>query len=142
MRNACLGHVACLLLSCSSSDAGIPDRAEATDIESLNPASVVFRDPDSMFTTADVYDATREIVHFDAEREAMVSARTGDSVSGWVTRGNDLGPSGSFRVRFGTEGGQRRAYFTETSNGTICDLDLSGPEALNIYATSQRPPMD
>jgi hypothetical protein len=103
---------------------------------------VVFADPDTGFMTGDVYDATREIVRFDAEREAMVAVATGDSVSGWGTDGNDLGPFGSFRVRFGSEGGQRRAYFTETGNGTICNLVLTGPEMLDIYATSEQPPMN
>jgi hypothetical protein len=115
---------------------------EQIEVEALNPVVVIFRDPDSAFSTVDVYDATREIVHFDAAREAMVSAATGDSVSGWMTNGNDLGPLGSFRVRFGTEGGERRAYFTETGNGTICNIELRGPELLDIYGTSERPPTE
>jgi hypothetical protein len=123
----------------TDSPSAAPDQ---TTVEALSPTIVVFADPDTEFATADVYDATREIVRFDAERQAMVSAATGDAVSGWMTSGNDLGPFGSFRVRFGSEGGQRRAYFTETGNGTICDLVLSGPEELDIYATRERPPVD
>jgi hypothetical protein len=125
-----------------ASDAPSDAASEDSVAEALNPALVVFRDPDSDFGTADVYDATREIVRFDAERAAMVSATTGDSVSGWMTDGNDLGPVGAFRVRFGSEGGQRRAYFTETGNGTICNIVLSGPERVDIYGTSERPPME
>jgi hypothetical protein len=121
---------------------GPAEDADETTVEALTPGVVAFRDPGSSFVTTDVYDATREIVRFDAERQAMVSAATGDSVSGWMTDGNDLGPFGSFRVRFGTEGGERRAYFTETGNGTICNIVLSGPEMLSIFGTSERPPME
>jgi hypothetical protein len=115
---------------------------ETTTVEALNPTIVVFDDPDSPFSTSDVYDATREIVRFDAEQQTMVSAATGDAVSGWMTNGNELGPYGSFRVRFGSEGGQRRAYFTETGSGTICNLVLGGPGMLDIFATSELPPMN
>lgn len=158
MRGTIFAFSLTSLVACSAADTGSSarpaptaqgdqsdDSAEApeeTAVESLNPTLVVFTDPDTGFTTGDVYDATREIVHFDAEREAMVSATTGDSVSGWATDGNDLGAFGSFRVRFGSEDGQPRAYFTEAGNGTICNLVLSGPEMLDIYATSERPPMN
>jgi hypothetical protein len=30
----------------------------------------------------------------------------------------------AFQVRFGTEGGERRAYFTETGPATICDIAI------------------
>jgi hypothetical protein len=167
MRVAALApHVAWVVMACSSAETtapegtqspstqgdqteGVPDTTispsaapEQTTVGALSPAIVVFVDEATGFTTTDVYDATREIVRFDAERQSMISAATGDSVSGWMTDGNALGPVGSFRVRFGSEAGQRRAYFTETGNGTICDLVLSGPETLDIYATSERPPID
>jgi hypothetical protein len=118
------------------------DEGTETAVDALNPGVVLFRDTNSNFATSEVYDATREIVRFDAEHAAMVSAATGDSVSGWMTNGNELGPVGAFRVRFGSEGGERRAYFTETANGTICDIVLSGPETIRIFGTSERPPMN
>jgi hypothetical protein len=31
-----------------------------------------------------------------------------------------------FQVRFGTKNGERRAYFTEASRGTICDIEVVG----------------
>lgn len=45
-----------------------------------------------------------------------------------------------FRVRFGTEEGERRAYFTEAGPGTICNLTFLGPEQLSIFGTRELPP--
>jgi hypothetical protein len=115
----------------------------STSVEPLNPARASFRDPDSSFVTQDVYDSEREVVHFDVERTAMLAEGSTDSVSGWATDGNELrwNQSGvAFRVRFGTEEGARRAYFTEAGNGTICNLEIEGPDTLRIFATSQVPP--
>jgi hypothetical protein len=73
----------------------------------------------------------------------MVSDASGDAVGGWSVTGNDLRWSrngGAFRVRFGTEGGERRAYFTEAGPGTICNLTLVGPDMLFISGTRETPP--
>jgi hypothetical protein len=73
----------------------------------------------------------------------MVWSVNGDAVSNWSTNGNDLAWSRSgvaFRVRFGTEAGERRAFFTETDRGTICNLSITAPETLSIRATSEMPP--
>jgi hypothetical protein len=43
-------------------------------------------------------------------------------------------------VRFGTEEGERRAYFTEAGPGTICNLRVAGPDVLFISASSETPP--
>lgn len=105
---------------------------------------VTFVDPDSGFSTVEVHDADRQVVHFDAERQAMIWSTSGDAVGGWSTRGSDLSWSRSgvaFRVRFGTESGERRAYFTETDRGTICNLAITGPESLAISATGEVPPL-
>lgn len=118
---------------------GSADALEADATESF----VTFVDPESDFSTVEVYDADREVVHFDAALSAMISPQSGDVVPGWNARGSDLSwgrSSIAFRVRFGTEAGERRAYFTETDRGTICDLTISGPDLLSISATSETPP--
>jgi hypothetical protein len=103
----------------------------------------VFIEAATGFMTDEVHDADREIVHFDALLGAMVSPESGDAVSGWSVTGTDLRWSRSgipFRVRFGTEEGERRAYFTEAGPGTICNLSVAGPDVLFISGTSQTPP--
>jgi hypothetical protein len=68
---------------------------------------VSFIDCTTGFRTDEVFDADREVVHFDADLEAMVSAASGDSVGGWTVAGVDLDWSRSgvaFRVN-----GRRRA---------------------------------
>jgi hypothetical protein len=120
--------------SCSDDSAATPD--------AFDPAFAIFVDPETGVRLQDVRDADREIVHFDLQRQSMVSAASGDAVSGWVTDGNDLrwDRGGSFRVRFGSEAGEARAYITETGPGTICNLAIRGPDQLSISATSETPP--
>lgn len=104
---------------------------------------VTFVDCTTGFRTDQVHDADREVVRFDAALEAIVSLASGDSVGGWTVSGADLDWSrsgGAFRVRFGTEAGERRAYFTEAGPGTICNLEVAGPDVLYIRATSETPP--
>jgi hypothetical protein len=115
-----------------------------SDTLPLEPAEyVVFVEPGTGFATDAVHDADREVVHLDTARGAMVSAETGATVSGWRVDGADLSWSRfgvPFRVRFGTEDGERRAYFTEAGPGTICNLRFSGDEQLSISGTSETPP--
>ncbi|HTV17191.1 MAG TPA: hypothetical protein VMG12_00930 [Polyangiaceae bacterium] len=104
---------------------------------------VTFIDCTTGFSTDEVRDADREIVHFDASASSLVSDASGNSVAGWTVSGADLDWSRSgvrFRVRFGTEAGERRAYFTETGPGTICNLTVAGPDVLFVSATSETPP--
>jgi hypothetical protein len=104
---------------------------------------IVFIEAATGFMTDEVHDADREIVHFDAARDAMVSPESGDAVSGWSVSGADLRWSRSgvpFRVRFGSEEGERRAYFTEAGPGTICNLSVAGPDVLFISGTNETPP--
>jgi hypothetical protein len=102
----------------------------------------VFQDEASQVSTSEVSDVDREVVRFDEETASMVWS-DGTKVGGWTTNGNDLHwdrSSVAFRVRFGTENGERRAFFTETEAGTICDLDIYAPDQMSIYASSERPP--
>jgi hypothetical protein len=132
------------LLACSGADT-----PETRDVLPLlagdaGPVELVaFVDESTGFETLDVHDATRDVVRFDAAHGAMVSLDGSVAVSGWATTGNELSWSRSgvaFRVRFGTELGERRAFFTETATGTICDLRLYGPDQLGISGTSELPP--
>jgi hypothetical protein len=136
-------------LACSGAEA--PAAAERSEPEAAvapalpsDPASyAVFVDPVTGFTTDEVHDADREIVHFEPALGVMVSAATGSTVSGWEANGTDLGWSRSgipFRVRFGTELGERRAYFTEAGPGTICNLRIAGTDQLFISGTNETPP--
>lgn len=137
------GGLLLALCACASEDPAA-DRSEPRPLQAqpATPELTTFVDPDTGFSTQNVHDVDREVVHFDSARGAMVWGADGVTVSGWTTSGTDLrwNGRGGFRVRFGTEEGERRAYFTETSPGTICDLDISAPELLSIRASNQTPP--
>lgn len=103
---------------------------------------VEFGDTATGFVTTDVHDSDREIVHFDSIAQLMVDA-DGTSVAGWTARSNELDwdrNTIAFRLLFGSEAGEQRAYFTEAATGTICDLRIDGPDELAISATSETPP--
>jgi hypothetical protein len=128
---------------CGTTSETLPLTPAAVPTASEASPYVAFIDCTTGFRTDDVHDADREIVHFDAALQAMVSAASGDSVGGWTVAGADLDWSRSgvsFRVRFGTEAGERRAYFTEAGPGTICNLNVAGPDVLYISGTSETPP--
>ena len=136
--------------SASSEDVARADSAETATLGSTPSGStpperafVTFVDPDSGQALQDVRDADREIVRFDSASQSMIWAANGDPVDGWITSGNDLRwqrSGGAFRVRFGSEDGERRAYFTEAAGGTICDLSIYAPGQLSISPTSETPP--
>ena len=100
---------------------------------------VLFDDPDSDFSTSAVYDADREVMNFQATTDALIWS-DGSVVSGFSISGMFLTDDEYFMVRFGTEGGERRAYFTESEAGTICDVVVLGDEQISIYATDETPP--
>lgn len=141
-----------LLSACAGAEDDSPlraDRAGAQQGEILplqaqppSEALATFVDPDTGFSTQSVHDVDREIIHFDTERVAMIWGADGTPVSGWTTQENELrwDRGGGFRVRFGTEEGERRAYFTEAGPGTICNLDIRAPEQLFISASRETPP--
>ena len=95
----------------------------------------MFSDPDSEFSTTDVRDVDEEIVRFDATAKTLIWAADGSVFDGWDVDGNFLGPTRFFQVRFGTKDGERRAYFTETANATICDILIDNGD-LQIFSTS------
>lgn len=138
-----------VVLGCSNSGSSPivhagPDNEEGAAGQGGAASLVVFRDEATGFETSEVHDVDREVVLFDARASAMVWV-DGTVVHAWTTRGNDLsweqklgGVSRPLRDR----GGERRAYFTETDAGTICDLNIYAPDQMRIYATSERPPQE
>jgi hypothetical protein len=86
----------------------------------------VFSDPASSFTTSDVRDVQRQIVRFDVASHSLIWAADSRSFSGYPVNGLFIRADRFFQVRFGTEDGERRAYFTEAGSGTICDVEIVG----------------
>ncbi|HXG54640.1 MAG TPA: hypothetical protein VNJ03_04615 [Vicinamibacterales bacterium] len=100
---------------------------------------VVFRDPDSSFSTSDIRDVQDQIVRFDMTSNSLIWAADGRSFQGFPVSGNLLRADRAFQVRFGAKDGERRAYFTETVATTICDIEIVGGQ-LVISPTSVKVP--
>ena len=100
---------------------------------------VMFRDPDSTFSTSDVRDVQDQIVRFDMTSNSLIWAADGRSFPGYPVSGNFMRADRAFQVRFGTKDGERRAYFTETVATTICDIEIVGGQ-LVISPTSVKVP--
>jgi hypothetical protein len=111
-----------------------------SDVEVDEIDAVEFQDPDSDFSTTDVRDVDDEIVRFDATALRLIWVADDLAFDGWDVNGNQLA-GGFYTVRFGTEDGERRAYFTETSPPTICDISVSGG-ALSISSTNVTVPQE
>jgi hypothetical protein len=98
----------------------------------------MFIDPMGGFSTTDVRDSEGEIVRFTVDG-LLVWPPTMATFGGFPVAGNLIGPTQGFEIRFGTEGGQRRAYFTERGPGTICDIDLVNG-MINVSPTTKTVP--
>jgi hypothetical protein len=90
----------------------------------------VFTDSATGFSTSDVRDVEGEIVRFNRANNSLIWAADGRSFPGYPVDGNFLNSGKTFQVRFGTEGGEPRAYFTETVPATICDIEIVGGSLL------------
>ncbi len=104
----------------------------------------VFIDPDDMmFSTSDVRDLDGEIVRIDLDTDSIIWVADGTShgPGTWTVSGNFLTETSFFEVVFGSEGGERRAYFTETSTGTLCDISLFDGD-IRVVQTSVPVPQD
>ncbi len=117
----CFGVVGCPAAT-NTGDRNTIDTSGASSAANL----VVFQDPDTSFSSSDVYDVDDEIVRFDSNTNSIIWAASDTSfqMGSWVTSGNFLGATNFFQVRFGNVDGQRRAFFTETVNATICDIGI------------------
>lgn len=140
MRTSTLKHVvifapvvaALALCGCPAATSGDPSQ---NGQDQVDESLVVFSDPNSSLRTNDVYDVDDEIVHFDPAANALVWVATGASFPGYPVNENLIGVTGFFQVRFGTVDGKRRAYFTESAAGTICNITVTNG-SLAIFATN------
>lgn len=100
----------------------------------------LFTDPDGDFSTTDVNDIDGETIKIRLSNSAIVYQDGREFQEGsWTVDGNFLA-GGGFQVRFGTEDGERKAYFTETVPATICDFRVNG--SFQIFPTTQTVPQE
>lgn len=100
----------------------------------------LFTDPDGDFSTTDVNDVDGETIKIRLSTSAIVYQDGREFQEGsWTVDGNFLA-GGGFQVRFGTEDGERKAYFTETVPATICDFSVNG--TFQIFPTTQTVPQE
>jgi hypothetical protein len=95
----------------------------------------VFADPGSSFSTSDVRDAQDRIVRFDTPSNSLVWSADGRMFNGYpVLDTYYIRTDKFFQIRFGTQNGEKRAYFTEAGRGTLCTIQVAG-SGLVITAT-------
>jgi hypothetical protein len=106
---------------------------------------VVFNDRASGFSTSDVRDAQEQIVSFNTSDELIWTA-DGRRFPEYIVDGTFIAyhhkADRFFQVRFGTKGGERRAYLTSTDDrlsgmpATVLDLSVDGRGTLIITETN------
>lgn len=116
-----------LLLSCSDTADEATGSADFDFVGFVDPnASEVMRTV--------VYDATGDRFSFDRLSNSIIWEADSSAHAGWpALEGNRVG-STAFRIRFGTEAGEARAYFTETVSETLCDLVVTNG-SLQVFPT-------
>jgi hypothetical protein len=135
MWKVCLCGLAVAGLSCGSGSSGSsPTAPSPTQGQTL----ATFTDPTTGQATSDVRDVDEQVMRFETPSGVLIWVADGSRHTGWPVSGQFLDSARQYQVRFGSRSGQRRAYFTETGSGTICNLEVSGGQ-LRISATSERP---
>ena len=125
LRAAPLFLVLGLTTACGGSDA-IPTASQppstTTTSLSLPVQLAVFSDPASTLMTSDVHDVDEQTVQFNTNNHSLIWVADGRSFPGYTVNGYFI--NADFQVRFGAKDGQRRAYFTETVKGTVCNIEI------------------
>jgi len=135
LKNIVIHVLTCTAVSLCGCPAATPGDGTQEEQDQVNEALAVFTDTESTLRTNDVYDVENEIVRFDPANDSLVWVATDESFAGYPVAGDLIGASGFFQVRFGTVDGQRRAFFTEMNNATICNISVTGG-VLRIAPTS------
>ncbi|MBI1825953.1 MAG: hypothetical protein HY287_12665 [Planctomycetes bacterium] len=129
-------------LQCTTDACGAIGACTHTPVTGCTERSLAtFTDPTSGFSTTDVRDVNDEIVNFDSDDDSIIYKATGEDYQKgqWVVNGNFLDAGQAFEVRFGTVGGEHRAYFTETGSTYICDFAVT-PTNFGINPTTTSVP--
>jgi len=135
MRKVLLCGLAAAGLSCGSGSSGSSPTAPGP---TQSQALATFTDPTTRQATSDVRDVDEQVMRFEMPSGVLIWVADGSRHNGWPVSGDFLDSARQFQVRFGSRSGQRRAYFTESGSGTICQLEVSGGQ-LRISATGERP---
>lgn len=133
---------------------GAPSRPSAVSTPAPKGDLTVFTDPATGFSTTDLRDVEEQIVQLSAIGELIWTA-DGTRLPGYrVTQPTAYGKMSfiegkicpeecAFEVRFGTSGGERRAYLTvdyvHWNPGTLVDVEVAGG-ALLVTQTDMYPP--
>ena len=120
--------------ACGSNSPSAPQNGGGTPPAST-PVIVMFTDASTGFSTSDVRDVQEQIVRFDSANSTLIWVASGNSFVGYPVDGHFIRSDRQFQVRFGVRDGERRAYFTETGTGTICDIVFTGGQ-ITILPTS------
>lgn len=119
-----------LVGGCGGSKAVPAPSPTPTPSPAPSPVLAMFTDPTTGFSTHDVRDSDDQIVQFDTATNSLIWAADGERFGGYPVSDNFI--AGTFQVRFGTKDGERRAYFTEKTSATICDISvLNGQLSIN-----------
>jgi hypothetical protein len=105
--------------------AACSDSSPSSPTPQPQPQLAVFTDAAGGMSSSDVRDVDEQIVRFDRVANTLIWTASGASFPGFPVSGNFIGPTQGFEVRFGTQNGQRRAYFTERGPGTICNIEVA-----------------
>lgn len=113
----------------------------SNDNDDDNTEFSLFTDPMGTFSTTHVRDVDGETIRFRVSNQSIVYQDGTEYQAGsWPVNGNFVGGN-SFLIRFGTEEGERRAYFTETGPATICDFQVT-PTTFSIFPTQVTVPQE
>lgn len=110
-----------------------------TPTPQAQPVLVNFTDTATSVSTKDVRESQRRIVNFDSTTSSLIWTLSGQKFTGYPVSGNFIGVDRKFQVIFGTEAGERRAYFTEAATSTICVIEVVNGQ-LVISGTSEKVP--
>lgn len=101
----------------------------------------VFTDPETGFTTTVVYDSNRDTAQFRVTDDSVVfQDGMAYDIGEWEVNGNILDAEQFFQVRFGTEDGERRAFFTETEMpDVVCDFFVEDGDFQMVPSTHPVP---